>query len=129
MRLPGWLVIFTLIVNVLSLCSVTVAWCWINWPERTAQTFVRLIRQGELPAAFGMGAGELEERSMFSGFFPEWGEVGLEPTPMIGADMWHARRTFRLTGLHAVWNYEFTVQMGHIVEDRLFLTCDDQEGT
>ena len=50
MKLPRWLVIGMLNTSVLSVLAAA-GWWWVTWPERTAQEFFALYREGEFGQA------------------------------------------------------------------------------
>jgi hypothetical protein len=53
MKMPKWLVVSLLSVSVLGVLGYG-AWWWVTWPERTAWTFILLIREENYDAVAAM---------------------------------------------------------------------------
>jgi hypothetical protein len=50
MKIPKWLVAVVVLFCVIAPCT-TGGWLWVNWPDKTAEGFVRAIAEGNFDAA------------------------------------------------------------------------------
>ena len=115
MKLPRWLLICLVSVNLAALVVLPAVW-WLTWPDRTARDFVTLVAQDRFEEVLRMCRTNPYARNpgvmhRIQTGFGDGQQPTLERAARTHADILAGRQNFWIPELH----YGFTVQRGRIV--------------
>jgi hypothetical protein len=111
MKLPNWIVAGLAALSAFAVV-LAIVWCWLGWPEDTADTFFELVCEKNWEAAEKMLNSD-EARRTLDHFRNLEGVTGhLEPKARTWIDLAVGRRSFQFEHCN---NPCFTVERGQVV--------------